>query len=58
MKKIRELRGHTQSELAFMCGDKDWSQISKMERGVVNFSISYLLLVAEKLEVSAKDLIP
>jgi len=58
IKKFRELRGYTQSELAFMCGDKDWSQISRMERGVVNFSISYFLLVSEKLEVSAKDLLP
>lgn len=58
IKKFRELKGYTQSELAFICGDKDWSQISRMERGVVNFSISYLLLVAEKLEVSAKELLP
>ncbi len=58
IKKFRELKGYTQNELAFMCGDKDWSQISRMERGVVNFSISYLLLVAEKLDVSAKELIP
>lgn len=48
----------TQNDLAFMCGDKDWSQISRMERGLVNFSISYLLLVAEKLEISPKDLLP
>ena len=58
IKKIRELRGYTQIDLAFMCGDKDWSQISRMERGVVNFSISYLLLVAEKLDVSPKEILP
>jgi len=58
IKKVRELRGLTQNELAFMCGDKDWSQISRMERGVVNFLTSYLLLVSEKLEVSPKELLP
>lgn len=58
IKRIRELRGYTQAELAFMCGDKDWSQISRMERGLVNFSISYLLLVAEQLEISPKEILP
>ncbi|MBC7389075.1 MAG: helix-turn-helix transcriptional regulator [Opitutaceae bacterium] len=48
----------TQIELAFKCNDIDWSQISRMERGLVNFSISYLLLVAEALQVSPKDLLP
>ena len=59
--KIRNYRlgkGMTQSELAFECGEKDWSQISRMERGLVNFSISYLLLVAEVLDISPKDLLP
>lgn len=58
IRKIRLSKGLSQSELAFECGDKDWSQISRMERGLVNFSISYLLQVAEKLHVPAKDLLP
>jgi len=58
IRKYRLAKKITQSDLAFMCGDKDWSQISRMERGLVNFSISYLLLVAEKLEVSPKELLP
>lgn len=58
IRKYRLLKGLTQSDLAFSCGDKDWSQISRMERGLVNFSISYLLLVAEMLEVSPKELLP
>ena len=58
MRKYRLDKGLTQSELAFECGDKDWSQISRMERGLVNFSISYLLLVAEVLDISPKDLLP
>ena len=58
IRKIRLSKGYTQSELAFECGDKDWSQISRMERGLVNFSISYLLVVAEKLQISPRELLP
>lgn len=58
IRKYRLSKGLTQSELAFECGDKDWSQISRMERGLVNFSISYLLIVAEVLGISPKDLLP
>ena len=58
IRKCRRAAGLTQIDLAFKCGDIDWSQISRMERGLVNFSISYLLLVAEALEVSPKDLLP
>ena len=58
IRKIRLSKGLTQSALAFECGDKDWSQISRMERGLVNFSISYLLIVAEKLQISPRELLP
>ena len=58
IRKYRLSKGLTQAELAFECGDKDWSQISRMERGLVNFSISYLLLVANILEISPKELLP
>ena len=58
IRKARLNKGFTQSELAYECGDKDWSQISRMERGLVNFSISYLLLVAEVLEIPPKELLP
>lgn len=51
-------KGMSQVELALECGDKDWSQISRMERGLVNFTISYLLLIAEALEVAPKELLP
>jgi transcriptional regulator with XRE-family HTH domain len=56
IRKYRLAKGLTQNDLAFSCGDKDWSQISRMERGLVNFSISYLFLVAEMLEVSPETL--
>lgn len=60
--KIRSYRiekGMTQTELAIACEDnKDYSQISRMERGKVNFSITYLKLVAEALDVTPQDLLP
>jgi transcriptional regulator with XRE-family HTH domain len=47
----RTVKGLTQAELAQECGDKDWSQISRMERGLVNFTVSYLFLLAKILDV-------
>lgn len=58
IRKYRLDKGLTQAELAFECGDKDWSQISRMERGLVNFTISYLFIVAEVLEISPENLLP
>jgi len=58
IRRYRRAKGFSQAELAFECGDKDWSQISRMERGLVNFTVSYLLLVAEVLEISPKELLP
>ena len=58
IRKYRLEKGFTQAELAFECGDKDWSQISRMERGLVNFTISYLFIVAEVLNISPEDLLP
>jgi transcriptional regulator with XRE-family HTH domain len=58
--RVRELRqkaGLTQMELAFRCNDKDYSQINRVELGKVNFSVSYLTLIANALEVTPKDLI-
>jgi transcriptional regulator with XRE-family HTH domain len=48
----------TQMELAFKCNDMDYSQINRMELGKINFSVSYLLLIAKALEVSPKKLLP
>jgi len=59
--KIREhrlARGMTQAELAFSCNDKDYSQINRIELGKVNFSISYLSLIAGVFGISPKDLLP
>jgi transcriptional regulator with XRE-family HTH domain len=58
--KIRLLRtqkGMSQENLAFECNYADFSQINRIELGKVNFSISYLKLIAEKLEVPVTELL-
>lgn len=58
--RVRELRlqrGLTQMDLAFKCNDKDYSQINRVELGKVNFSISYLSLIAETLGVKPQELL-
>ncbi len=57
IKKYRKLKNLTQIDLALLCEDVDWSQISRMERGKVNFSISYLFLIAEVLEITPNQLL-
>ena len=59
--RIRENRlklGLTQMDLAFKCNDIDYSQINRLELGKVNFSISYLKLIASVMNVNIADLIP
>ena len=59
--KVRKLRlgkGLTQMDLAFACNDKDYSQFNRIELGKVNFSVSYLSLIAKVLEVTPQDLLP
>jgi len=59
--KIRAFRLEkhlSQTDLAFACNDKDYSQINRIELGKVNFSVSYLALIAAALEVAPKDLLP
>ncbi len=59
--RIRELRLQkkmTQTDLAFKCNDKDYSQINRVELGKVNLSISYLALIAFALEVTPGELLP
>ena len=58
--KIREIRlskNKTINDLASDC-DVDYSQIARMERGKINFSVSNLSKVAEALKVDIKDLFP
>ena len=55
LKLLREVKNFTQAQLAIDC-DCDVSVISRIERGVVNTSLSNLKLIADALEVNLKDL--
>lgn len=57
IRKIRKQKGITLEQLAFACNDIDYAYINKIELGKVNFSISYLFLIAEKLGVSITELL-
>jgi transcriptional regulator with XRE-family HTH domain len=57
-KRLRELRKSknlSQEALAWRA-DSDLSQISRMERGIVNAGLSQIFKIAEALEVPAKEL--
>jgi len=58
VRKLRLEKGLTQMDLAFACNDKDYSQINRIELGKVNFSVSYLSLIAKVLEVTPQQLLP
>lgn len=56
-KKMRELRiarGLSQEALAWKA-DSELSQISRMERGIVNAGLSQIFKIAEALEVHPKE---
>jgi transcriptional regulator with XRE-family HTH domain len=57
IRKYRLKKGMTMTDLAFACNDIDYSQINRMELGKVNFSISYLTLIAKILDITPEDLI-
>lgn len=56
IKKYRKERKMTIQELANRL-DVDYSQISRMERGIVNPSISIVFDIAEVLEIKASKLL-
>lgn len=58
IRKYRIKAGLTQMDLAFKCNDIDYSQINRLELGKVNFSVSYVKLIAFALEVNISDLLP
>lgn len=57
IRRIRLEKGMTQMELAYACNEMDYSQINRMERGKVNFSVSYLPLIAKALAIAPDELI-
>ncbi|WP_299096990.1 helix-turn-helix transcriptional regulator [uncultured Winogradskyella sp.] len=55
LRKIRKHKGITQEELAFKIG-LEISQISRIERGILNSTISTAYEIASALNVDLKDL--
>ncbi|WP_309282027.1 helix-turn-helix transcriptional regulator [Fluviicola sp.] len=55
MKKIRTEKGLTQEELSYK-SELDISQIGRIERGLVNTSISVLNKIANALQIELKEL--
>ena len=55
LRSIRKESGMTQEQLAFSA-DLELSQISRIERGVINTSISQLLQIAQALKIHPKEL--
>jgi transcriptional regulator with XRE-family HTH domain len=56
LKTVREQKGLSQQDLAHLCGIEH-SQISRIELGKINTTISTLFLVASKLGVDVTELV-
>lgn len=54
LKFLRNKKGLTQKELAFLC-DVEISQISRIERGVINTTLSFILLLSEKMDINPEE---
>jgi transcriptional regulator with XRE-family HTH domain len=55
LKKLRKEQGFTQQQLAFESG-LELSQISRIERGIINTSVSQLFIICKTLEIHPKEL--
>lgn len=55
LQKLRIQKGFTQAQLAADC-NMEISQISRIERGLLNTGISQICIIAQCLEISPKDL--
>jgi transcriptional regulator with XRE-family HTH domain len=56
LKKLRESKNLSQQELANRC-DIEHSQISRIELGKINTTISTMFLLAEKLNIDVTELV-
>jgi transcriptional regulator with XRE-family HTH domain len=56
LKELRERKHLSQQELANLC-DIEHSQISRIELGKINTTISTLFLIADKLNVEVAELV-
>lgn len=55
MRELREARNLSQEALAWKA-DSELSQISRMERGIINAGLSQIFKIAEALEVHPKEM--
>ncbi|MDX1912237.1 MAG: helix-turn-helix transcriptional regulator [Saprospiraceae bacterium] len=55
MRELRKAKKLSQEALAWKA-DSELSQISRMERGIVNAGLSQIFKIAEALEVPVKEL--
>lgn len=55
MRELRESRNLSQEALAWKA-DSELSQISRMERGIINAGLSQVFKIAEALEVHPKEM--
>ena len=55
LRTLRKAKNLSQEALAWKA-DSELSQISRMERGIVNAGLSQIFKIAEALEVPAKEL--
>jgi transcriptional regulator with XRE-family HTH domain len=55
LRQVRIAKGFTQERLAY-ASDLEFSQISRIERGIINTSISQVFQIAEALGVPPKEL--
>ena len=56
LRKLRKKQGMTMIELAFEA-DVEYSQIAKIERGLLNTTISTILVLSQALKVKPADLL-
>jgi transcriptional regulator with XRE-family HTH domain len=55
LQKLRRSKGLSQKDISYAT-DLEISQISRIERGIINTSVGQLVLIAECLQVSLKEL--
>jgi len=55
LRKVRKAKGFTQESLSY-AADLELSQISRIERGVINTSLSQIIQIANALKIHPKEL--
>ena len=55
LREVRKLKGFSQEKLAFSA-DLELSQISRIERGVINTSVSQIFQISKALQIHPKEL--